>query len=239
MLYLAPALVDVPARGPGRLHLLAHRPDQAAVLALHFAEPRQRGQQAQLLHVGGIDSAHQRLDQPLENLAAQPPPHERRHALVAIIAARRQEVLEPRAELAHRAQNRRHGHWPHLRRRHHQEPVGQRVEPPLAHHERSPAGWIRLHQLRAKPQPPDQFQPPGLRRDEVVRAQFDLVALLVDRRQDPAKAVLLLIQSDLALRGKFHDPVRGRQSRNSSADNGNPLGQRSRFTHGNHKASKA
>ena len=51
--------------------LMAHCPDQAAVLPLHFAEAGQRGQHAELFHVGGVDRADQRLDQPVEDFAAQ------------------------------------------------------------------------------------------------------------------------------------------------------------------------
>ena len=51
--------------------LPAHRPDQAAVLSFHLAEAGKGGQQAEFFHIGGVNRADQRLDQPVENFAAQ------------------------------------------------------------------------------------------------------------------------------------------------------------------------
>ena len=53
------------------LHLVPHGADQAAVLLFHLPEAGKRGLDAQFLHVGRIDRADQRLDQPVERLPAQ------------------------------------------------------------------------------------------------------------------------------------------------------------------------
>ena len=66
----------------------------------HLAELRERGVDAEPLHVGGVHAGDQRLDQPLEDLAAESAAHERGHALVGVVAARRQEVFQRRPEFA-------------------------------------------------------------------------------------------------------------------------------------------
>ncbi len=144
------------------LHLPPHRADQAAVFPLHFAKTRQGGLDAELLHVGRIDRAHQRFDEPIERLAPEAAADELRHALVAVAHPRGKEVFQGRAELAQRAQQRRDGQRPHLRRRHHEETVGEAIKPPAANHKRPPIGRIRLHELAGQPQPRQRFTAQGI-----------------------------------------------------------------------------
>ena len=163
------------------LPLPPHRPDQAAVLPLHVAEAGERGRDAELFHVGGIDRRHQRLDQPLEGLASQPAADEGGHALVAVVLPRRNEVFQGRPQLAQRAEDRRDGQRPQPRRGHHQEAVGQAIEPAAADDERPPARRVGLDELIGQPQPPAKFDAPGDRGNEVVGALLDLEAVVGGR----------------------------------------------------------
>ena len=125
-------------------HLVAHRADQAAVLALHLPETRQRGQHAEFLQVGRIDRADQRLDQPVERLAAQPAADEGGHALVGVAGPRRDKVFQCRAEFAPRAKDGRDRQRPEPRGGHHQKAVRKPAQAAPTHDERPPAGGIGL-----------------------------------------------------------------------------------------------
>ncbi len=199
-------------------HLMPHRADQTTEIAFHLAKSRQRGQHAQLLQIGGIDRADQRFYQPLERLAAQTAADEIGHALVGLIASRRDEVFQPRPQFAQRTQQRRDRQRPKPRGGHHQESVRQPVQPPVIDHERAPPGWVRADELLAQPQPLAEIQSPGDGGDEVVGALFDLKPLLMHRRNNAAQPRTRLEKRQLAVWIEFHQPMRRRHTRDATAN---------------------
>ncbi len=156
------------------VHLLPHGADQAAVLLFHLPKAGKRGLDAQFLHVGRIDRADQRLDQPVERLPAKPAANESGHALVVVVAARRDEILHGRPQLAERAKDRRDGHRPKLRGGHHQETVRQSMQPAAPNHERVAAVRVGLHELVCQPQTLAQIEPPRHGGNEIVGTLLDL-----------------------------------------------------------------
>jgi hypothetical protein len=198
--------------------LASHGADQAAVLALHLAKAGQRGQHAQFFQVGRVHRAHQRFDQPIEDFAPQPAAHEPGHALVGVVRARRNEILERRAKLAQRTEDRRDGQRPHPRGGHHQKAVGQRVQSPPPHHERPPMRRTGLDKLVGQSESLAELDAPGNRGDEVVGALFDLKSILADGGNHAAEPAGRFEQRHLALRIEFHQPMRSRQAGDAAAD---------------------
>ena len=188
---------------------MPHGADQAAVLQLHLAELRERGLHAELLHVGRVHGADQRLDQPLEDLASQAPADKRRHALVPSVAPRRDEVLQARPKLPQRAEDRRQRQRPHPRGGHHQEPVRQLVQPTGPDHVGLPVVWVGADQLLAQSQPLAEGHAPGHGGDEIVGALFHLVAVLVDRPQHASQSRAALEEHQPTGGLQLDQPVRG------------------------------
>ena len=172
--------------------------------------------------IGGVNRADQRLDQPVERLAAQTAANEGGHALVFFALSRRNEIFHRRTEFAQRAQNRRDGQRPHLRGGHHQKAVGQAMQTPAADHERPPIGRIGLNELIFQAQPFAKIDAPGNGRDEIIRAPFDLKAVAMHGRKHPAHARTGFEKRDRASRIQFHRPMRRRQPGNSAADDRDP-----------------
>src|ERR1700724_3427080 len=85
-------------------------PDYAAMAGFHLDKARQRGVQAELLRIGGVDSAGERLRDALEDLAAEAAAHERRQALVTVAAAARNQRLDRHPRLAERGKQRASQH---------------------------------------------------------------------------------------------------------------------------------
>ena len=194
------------------------------MLALHLAEAGERGLDAELLQVGRVDRTHERLDQPVEDLASQAAAHEAGHALVGVVHPRRDEVFQGRTQLAQRAEDRRRGQRPEARGGHHQEAVGQGVQPSFSHDEGAAEGRVGLDEPIAQPEAPAQIEPPGHGGDEVVGALLDLETLLVDGPEDAAQSRAAFQKDKLTMRGQLDQPVRGGQTGNAPADHGDPAG---------------
>ncbi len=108
MLYRAPASSGSPvAIGLAALAIGPPGADQASMPPLHFRKAWHRRRQAQFFRIGGVDASHQRLHQPLVGFAAQPPPRERGHAFVGLVAPRWHKSFANQPQLAAQAQNRR------------------------------------------------------------------------------------------------------------------------------------
>ena len=190
------------------------------MLLFHLPEAGKRGLDAQFLHVGRIDRADQRLDQPVERLPAKPAADELGHALVAVVATRRDEVFQGRPELSQRAEDRRDRHRPKLRGGHHHETVRQAMQPAAANHERAATVRIGLHELARQPQTLAQIEPPRHGGNEIVGALLDLETVAMHGGKDAAQPRTGLKKRHLALGRQFPEPMRGRQPGNSPANHG-------------------
>ncbi len=193
------------------------------MLLFHLPKAGKRGLHAQFLHVGRIDRAHQRLDQPVERLPAQPAADELGHALVALVAPRRNEILQGGPKFPQRAEDRRDRHRPELRGGHHHETVRQAMQAAAADHERAAAVRIGLHKLARQPQALTQIEAPRHGGDKIVGALLDLVAIAVDGGNDAPQPRASLKKCNLALGRQFPEPMRGRQPGDSPANHGNSL----------------
>ena len=140
------------------------------------------------------------------------------HALVGVVPTRRNEVFHRRAELAQRTEDRCDRQRPKSRGGHHQESVGQPVQPAGADDKRPPIGRIGSKQLITQPEPLAEIQAPGHGGDEVVGALLDLKTVLVDRRNDAAQPRPCLEERQFASGIEFHQPMRRRQSGDAAAD---------------------
>ena len=174
-----------------------------------------------------VDSRDQRLDQPVERLAAHPAADEPRHALLRAVVPAGDEQVHHHPQLAPPREDRRGQERAEPMRRHQHEALGHRHQPPLAHHERPPVARVGLDQPVAQPQPLAEVQSPRLVRDERVRPALQREAVLPLRRDDPADPLPRLQDRQLDRpaqgRGPLVDPVRGRQPREPAADHDHAL----------------
>src|SRR5919106_1668398 len=75
------------------LLLRPHGVDHAAFVSLHLLEAWHRRAEAELVGVGGVNAAHERLRNALQSFAAEAPPHERSEAFIAVDRATREQNL--------------------------------------------------------------------------------------------------------------------------------------------------
>ncbi len=209
--------------------------DQAAMVALHGQELRERRLEAQVGGVRGIDARDQGLDQPIQGLAAQATPHEPRQALLHLIIPTRDEQVHQHAELATPGQDRRREHWTQPSRRHQHEALGDRHQPALPDHERPPVARIRLDQPVAQAQPLAQIEAPWLVRDKGIRAALECETIEPFRRDHAPQPVLgfqyLQIDRPAQRPRSLVNPVRSRQAGEAPADHDHSIRFRSGRTY--------
>jgi len=151
------------------------------VLLFHRHELRHRGLNAQFLGVGRVDTADQRLDDPLVGLAAQPPADERGHAFIAGVVAFGDERFAGHAEFAQQGNQWRDDHRPDLRRGHQQKPLRQFDQPAAMHDEHFAEVLIGRQQFVFHADAAAQVLAPGHVGDEAVGAAFDQHAVATHR----------------------------------------------------------
>ena len=139
-----------------------------------------------------IDARDQGLDQPVQGLAAQPPPDEAGQALLDLVIAARDEQVHQHPELAAPGQDRRGEQRAQPPRRHQDEALGHRHQPALPDDERAAMARIRLDQPIAEAQPLAEVQAPRLVGDEGVRAALEREAVEPVRPDHAAGPVLAL-----------------------------------------------
>ena len=197
--------------------------DQAAVLALHRQKLGQGRLQAQVVGVGRVDPRDQRLNQPVQSLAAQPAAHERRQALLAVFIAAGNDQIHQETELApprqdRRRQNRHQPVW-----RHQHKALRHRHQPAVANDERST--MARRRSRSTGPREPSRWHnsiPHGL---FVMNESGPPSSVNPSNRSvqstPPSRS---LASRTVNSTGRAHrsgslvNPVRGRQAREPSAD---------------------
>src|SRR5262249_41273695 len=117
--------------------LLPQCANDAAVLALHLEKTGHRRPQRQLLGVGCVDPAHQRLDQSLERLASKAAAYKMRQAFVGGWRTPRHEVFEGHAQLAGPTEKARAHNGPHVDRCEQLKTLGNRKWFSLPQNERT------------------------------------------------------------------------------------------------------
>jgi hypothetical protein len=177
--------------------------------------------QAELVAVAGVNSAHQRLDQVFVSRATQATRDEGAQALIGVAPARQDEV-EGHARLAAPGEEGRGEQRRQPGRRHHLEPLGQRMEAPAVHDEGAAVAVVGAEQARLQVEPPAERQRPGLLGDERVRAALHDESIAPLGADVAAQTVGPLEQREVQraalLARELHRAVRGGQPRNTSAD---------------------
>ena len=197
------------------------------MLALHLAELRQGGPQAQLGRVGRVDAPHERLHQPLQGLAAQPALDERRQALVGVVVLAGEDQVHQHPELAAPREDRGRQDRAEPVGGHQHEPFGDRHEPPLADDERATMLGVGPDQALAQAQASAEVDPPGLVRDERVGPPLQGEAVAPAGPDRAAEAVLGLEHDHLDRpsggRRALDEPVRRGQAGQAAADHHHPI----------------
>ncbi len=158
-------------RGPGlarRPHAPEHGHDEAALLALHVHEPWEGGLDAHGLGVAAVDACHQRLAELVQRLVAKTAPDEVAQGLVGPVALTGQHQIEGHTQLARPAEERAGDEGHHPRGHQQDQPVGQRMHPPLPEHVCLAAGVVGGGQVRSQTDFLHQVHAPGLVGDEAV-----------------------------------------------------------------------
>jgi hypothetical protein len=191
------------------------------VRALELEEARHGGGERQPFRIGGVDAARERVRDAGERLLAQAAPHERGQALVVVPRPPRQDQVEGHAELAAEGEQRRGRHRPRRRRRHQQEPLGQRVQAAVVHDVGAPVVLARADEPVRDPDALAERQAPRLVGDHGVGAALNDEPAAALRPDAAAESVGRLQQDDVeggaGLR-LLDEPVRGRESGDSTAD---------------------
>jgi NADH-quinone oxidoreductase subunit A len=190
--------------------------DDAAVEALHLQKLRHGGGQAQVLGVGAVDAAEQRLGQAIERFLAKPAADEAGQGLVAQARAAGKHEVEQHPRLARPGDHGRTYKGPDGRWGHEVQAFGDREEP-LAAHDEAPAGFgpdanalIREAKLAA------EIGDPGFV-EKAVGAGLHEVAAAAAGLNDAAQTAGGLVQVDLG--SSPGEAVGRRQAAYTSADN--------------------
>src|SRR5512135_3474902 len=85
------------------------------MLQFRLAQLRKRRAEAELLAIARVDTAHQRLDHAIVQLAPQAALYELRQRLIAVERPGWNEIIHPHAQLAPRRNQTRLGHRPKAR----------------------------------------------------------------------------------------------------------------------------
>ncbi len=166
--------------------------DHAALAPLHLEEARHGGAEREIVGIGGVDAADQRLGDALERLAAQPPPHERAEALVGATPPRGSTRSQRHPELARPREERRREERPEARGREELEAVRQRVEPSAKRHEDAAEAVVGADQPVFHAEPAAERERPRLLGEERVGAALDEEAVAALGLDGAAEAVRLL-----------------------------------------------
>ena len=167
------------------------------MVTFHCDETRQRRGQTQAFRITGVDPTDQRLDQPLERLAAQPPPHERCHALVTCLPTSANQRFACHPKLAPPREDRGTKYGPDSRSPQQLKTLGNRLWTTGTYHQGAAELGIGADQLIRDPQPMTQLGGGRLVGDEHVRTAFDQVVTQSNRLDHSAQPLRRLDQLDL------------------------------------------
>ena len=99
-------------------------------VAFHFFEARHGCAEAELIGIGGVDAADQRLSDPFQGFVAETAAHEGAEAFVAVSSPRGKKQLGRHAQLAGPGKERGLDKRPEARRREQEEPSGSATSLP-------------------------------------------------------------------------------------------------------------
>ena len=187
---------------------------------LHVLKARKRRGQAEPFRIGRVDSRHQRLDKPVEDLAPQPPADEAGQTFVAAGRPPPHEILPRQPQLAQRTQDRRRDDRPNPAGGHQHEALGHAAQPSAAHDQRAPLCGIRADQFLGEPQPAAKIDAPGDIRDEAVGAAFDEKAVAAHCVERAADAPARFEEHDARRRRQLDESMGRGEPGDPAADHG-------------------
>ena len=176
--------------------------------------------EGKLFHIGRIDAADQRLDQPLKDLSSKPADGKMFHRFIFVVLAAGNDVFQSGAQFTERREQRRDGHRPPFCRGHHHETVGEFAEPAAPEDERLPVARRGGHDVGFKPQPTTQIKTIGDRCDEIIDALLDLKTVDEFGVQYTAESIPFFEEGDLRDRAVFPQIKRGGKTGNSPPHDG-------------------
>ena len=190
---------------------------------LELAEARHRRREGKVVGIGRVDAGDQRLGDPLERLAAEPPAHEGAQALVVGHAPRQDEV-EAHAELSRPGEQSRPDERTELRRRQELKSDRQRMQTPGAPHEHLPEAIVGPDQPVLDAEPLAERQRPRLVRQERIGARLDQEPAAPLGRDGAAEPLACLeqrqLQRDRSLASELDRAVGRREPGDPTADDG-------------------
>ena len=147
------------------------------MLGFHLDESRKRGSHAKTIGRAHVDAAHQRLDEPLERLAAQAARGELRQAFVGRFLPRRNEVLVRQAKLAANRQNGRGDERPEALRGHQGQARGHAAEAAPTNDIDAVALRVGAHKIAGDANAAAEIETPRDLRQEAIGTVLDAESL--------------------------------------------------------------